>query len=799
MATKKVNIDIVAKDKSKRALNTVRGSLDKLKSSVFNVRNALAGLGAGLVIRNLVNTGKELENLEVRFKFLLKNAEEGAKAFENMTKFASQVPFSLEEIQAGSGILATVTDNADDLQKMLEITGNVAATTGLDFRTAAEQIQRSFSAGIGAADLFREKGVRNMLGFKAGATVSIEDTVKAFDRVFGKGGEFGQATDELANTFEGTLSMIGDKFFNFKREILKAGFFPELKKQFKDLDTFLGDNTKGLDEFAKKIGQTLARAVKGTANAFKFIKDNADTFFEVLSGIIALKVASVFFNMAMQLKGLTIAMTGFNLATKKNIIFASVGLFVTTFGLLINKFKDFKKELSDGTFETENSRKSISQLKFEINKLDEAIQFRLNTGLKNFKTLLSGPEVPESGKSIEQLQEEIKSLSLQLKLASENQNKFKEKTKETNFVLHELDEQIGLSLEQIKKFVKAFRLEEAQKAANVYKILNQQFDEAEEIIGLTNEQIKELNRNIAETKNVENLEKIVAVFKTLQQREKTDEGIIGLTNAQLKEIKENLNLRELEQMANVFKALNNERLDDEGIIGLTNEENEAIKEQIKLKNNMFEGFKTGFKSFTNDSITAFDRFKKAGEDSARAVKNALTDFVMTGKLNISDLGRTIVRTLVDALIGSAVKSAMAKSESMMLMSTIRKALRSVYEGALKTFSSIPFPFNIAATGLAIKFGMGLVNKIKGFEKGGIARANQPAIVGEAGPELIMPRKDMQVTPNNKLGTMGGSVNVNFTINAVDTRGFRSLLTNERGTIVNIINQAVTDKGRPVLV
>ena len=63
---------------------------------------------------------------------------------------------------------------------MLEITGNVAATTGLDFRTAAEQIQRSFSAGIGAADLFREKGVRNMLGFQAGATVSIEEQYKRF-------------------------------------------------------------------------------------------------------------------------------------------------------------------------------------------------------------------------------------------------------------------------------------------------------------------------------------------------------------------------------------------------------------------------------------------------------------------------------------------------------------------------------------------------------------------------------------------------------------------------------------------
>ena len=213
----KLNIDIVARDKSKQALNNVRGALSKVKGAVFNLQSAFVGLGAGLVIRNLVNTGKELENLQVRLKFLLKDTNEGAKAFENMVKFASKVPFSLEEIQAGSGILATVTDNANDLQKMLEITGNVAAVTGLDFRTTAEQIQRSFSAGIGAADLFREKGVRNMLGFQAGATVSIEATVQAFENVFGRSGRFGRATDELARTFEGTMSMLGDKVFAFKR------------------------------------------------------------------------------------------------------------------------------------------------------------------------------------------------------------------------------------------------------------------------------------------------------------------------------------------------------------------------------------------------------------------------------------------------------------------------------------------------------------------------------------------------------------------------------------------------------
>ena len=299
MANQKLQIDIIAKDKSKQALGAVQKTLGRLKQSVFNLQNAFIGLGAGLVVRNLVNTGKNLESLRTRLKFLLKDTNEGAKAFENMTKFASKVPFSLEEIQSGAGILATVTDNADDLNKMLKITGNVAATTGLDFRTTAELIQRSFSAGIGAADLFREKGVRNMLGFQAGATVSIEETVKAFEKVFGEGGRFGKSTDELAKTFEGTLSMIGDKVFSFKRVLLEAGFFEELKNQFGQLDKFLSDNAKEIDRIAVALGKNLAKGLVGVVDigkklmpffqdVLKFLKNVKDAFFglpEVIQSI----------------------------------------------------------------------------------------------------------------------------------------------------------------------------------------------------------------------------------------------------------------------------------------------------------------------------------------------------------------------------------------------------------------------------------------------------------------------------------------------------------------------------------
>ena len=345
----RLNIDIVARDKASRTINSLKGGLSKIKGAVFNLQNAFLGLGAGLAVRNLVNTGKELENLQVRLKFLLKDANEGAKAFDNMTKFASKVPFSLEQIQGGAGILATVTDNARDLQNMLEITGNVAAVTGLDFRTTAEQIQRSFSAGIGAADLFREKGVRNMLGFQAGATVSIEQTAEAFEKVFGKGGRFGKATDELANTLEGRLSMIGDKVFNFKKTLLDAGFFAELKRQFGDLDKTLDRNADSIDRIAIGFGTVLANAVQGISNLFKTLADNIDKVIVAFKILIAIKIVTLMVSLGkavmVVLAGLRgiVALSGVGLA----LVGASVVAVTATFVAMNHEIDKISEGLSE--------------------------------------------------------------------------------------------------------------------------------------------------------------------------------------------------------------------------------------------------------------------------------------------------------------------------------------------------------------------------------------------------------------------------------------------------------------------
>jgi hypothetical protein len=266
--TEKLQIDILAKDKSRQALSQVQKRLGNLKNSVFSLRSAFVGLGAGLVLRSFVNVGKEVESLNIRFKFLFGSAEEGAKAFDNLAKFAGTVPFSLEEISRASGNLAVVAKDAEDLNRVLEITGNVAAVTGLDFETTSSQIQRAFAGGIGAADLFRERGVRALLGFEAGAKVTAEQTVARFEELFSGNGRFAGATKDLATTLEGTISMLGDKFFNFQKDVAE-GFFDELKNEFGDLNEFLQQNEQQIKDIATSIGENFAGAITKTSATIK--------------------------------------------------------------------------------------------------------------------------------------------------------------------------------------------------------------------------------------------------------------------------------------------------------------------------------------------------------------------------------------------------------------------------------------------------------------------------------------------------------------------------------------------------
>jgi len=261
-------------------LDRMRSSLGGLGTAARLAAGALVGIGIGKFGKSVVDVGRQVENLQTRFKFLFGSAEEGAKAFDTLSRFAGTVPFTLEEIAAASGNLAVVSKDAEQLGKNLELTANVAAISGLDFRTAGEQIQRALSGGISAADLLRERGIKALLGFKDGVKVTTKETQEAFDRVFGPDGEFGGAASALATNLDGLQSMVQDKFFNIRKIISESGPFDRLKAIVGVLDKALTENFANIEKAAQGFGQAIVdnfeKLLIGTAVALDALKPVTD-------------------------------------------------------------------------------------------------------------------------------------------------------------------------------------------------------------------------------------------------------------------------------------------------------------------------------------------------------------------------------------------------------------------------------------------------------------------------------------------------------------------------------------------
>lgn len=295
MSIKQLQIDILAKDKTLRAFDSVNRGLSSVQQRVFNLRNALIGIGGATVLKGFLDAGIEVENLGIQLKALFGSAEAGAKALQQVTKFASETPFELRNIQQGVTALATVADKAEEMgisfDELLKITGNTAVQLGGDFAQASLNIQKSFSAGIGSADLFRDRAVTAMAGFEAGVKVSVDESIKGLAKAFGTGGQYGELTKELSETTFGTISNLKDAFFQFQVAV-SSGFFPALKRELGDLKQIVDDNQESIQDFGEAVGTNLVKAFergKQVADDLKKPMENiAKAFNSIIDGFLLL-------------------------------------------------------------------------------------------------------------------------------------------------------------------------------------------------------------------------------------------------------------------------------------------------------------------------------------------------------------------------------------------------------------------------------------------------------------------------------------------------------------------------------
>lgn len=265
--------------KAKREISSIGVAASKVKKSVALLGTALVALGVGKVLKDSIKYTASIEDLRIQLKFLTGSTKSASKAFAEMTKFASKTPFALQEIQQSSAsLLVAVGNDVDKLGDILQITGEISAQFGLSFQQTAQQLQKVMSAGAGAADTFREKGVLAMMGFRVGVKYSIEESGKIIEK-WAKDNK--GAIEELKNTFTGKVSMMGDAWDKLLLTFGEAGVLEHSKDLVQEMTGFLKDsetikNVKSMADGFVKTGQNLGKIVSSLFTAVQLIKIAGD-------------------------------------------------------------------------------------------------------------------------------------------------------------------------------------------------------------------------------------------------------------------------------------------------------------------------------------------------------------------------------------------------------------------------------------------------------------------------------------------------------------------------------------------
>jgi ABC-type transporter Mla subunit MlaD len=274
---KDVDDSIVKLDKTVKrtgpGLAKLKSGLSAVAGAAFTLKGLVAGIGFGALAGSFLQAATAAENTKVRLNRLLGSVEEGNKLFDSMSKYASGVAFSYQEIMGAATNLAGVMENGrQDVEKWIPIIGDVAAASGLGIQETTSQIIRMYSAGAASADLFRERGVLAMLGFQSGVSYSAEQTRKKLIEMYeDPQSRFRGAAADLANTWGGIMSMIGDAWFQFRNQVMNDEVFDFLKASLaavlEEIQKFResGEMAKAAAALADYMMDSMKTIVRGAA------------------------------------------------------------------------------------------------------------------------------------------------------------------------------------------------------------------------------------------------------------------------------------------------------------------------------------------------------------------------------------------------------------------------------------------------------------------------------------------------------------------------------------------------------
>ena len=202
-----------------------------------------------------------------------------------------------------------------------------------------------------------------------------------------------------------------------------------------------------------------------------------------------------------------------------------------------------------------------------------------------------------------------------------------------------------------------------------------------------------------------------------------------------------------------------------------------IEEKRAIKGWGLSDLGASISALKNFAQQAADTGKQLGEVFTNAFKNmtdALTDFVMTGELNFSAFARSVIRDLVRIQIQASITGPLSGMLGGWLAGLFGTAETGVAKG------------DVFERGRVMRFGFGTVIHRPTL----FPMAGGMGLMGEEGPEAVMPLTRLSGGYLGVKTSGGGGDNYNISIYAVDSKSFADICERNPAAFITPITKAM---------
>ena len=735
-------------------------------------------------------------------------------------KATAQAKQQAKELQESFNKLGEGVKKVSELWgKFGDVVGLVGLTTLIDqtieLADSLDHLSKSYDLSIEQTLAFRQALLSSGANADSASKIlsnlftKIESAKEGNDSAIASFERIGISFNELKNLspYEAIqkvasgLNGIGDTYQRVKavKELLgRSGIGVDLE----EVQAVLGQGTEKYKEYAEgiekvaKLGETLKANLENLKIAFANVispftgagATQIETFKAIIEGLVAataisniLKFAAAFVEVATAIKEAETAAAIFNLTAGGT---SPIGLIIK--GLAVaggiaafsasmsstKKEKSTTKTLSDFIDSDEQREKSSEQIVESISKEAQIKQIALQLtnqllAIDQQRANLQIQQITNGGWI---LKNQIQDVALQEKIVTINAKR-NEELEKNKLGTDALKASINASADiEIKRATQQNNnIKRNTQALAEYKFLLQQINADKTFEQIETEQY---SANKALGQNA-----IIQAGNALSQI-RDNERLADLANKRLeyenslimllpKERNYLLEQYDLQQKLNEFKKnASISGLSDSQIEKHIQQQKELGQIQIDLKESALDqqrtfqyGWGTAFNSYIDNATNAANTAKNMFNSVTSSMDSALANFVKTGKLNFADLARTIIQNLITIQL-------QAQASSLF--------------GGLLTGSAFQSS-NVAVPG---EGSMSISSYFGGPKAaGGDVSGGTPYLVGEKGPELMIPRGSGTIIPNDKMGGIGGTTSVtNNYINAIDTKSFEDRLYGSSGAI-----------------